>query len=106
MPAKSPESYLFDMLEAVRKIRRFTAATSCAGRDRPMSTSASVSNSNVRERQYVEFRAEFFNRFNQVNLANPISDLNAVAVPGGSSQCGDRTDHQFGIVRPDHLGHQ
>jgi hypothetical protein len=39
---------------------------------------------NVRERQYVEFRAEFFNRFNQVNLANPISDLNAVAVPGGS----------------------
>jgi hypothetical protein len=61
---------------------------------------------NVRERQYVEFRAEFFNRFNQVNLANPISDLNAVAVPGGSSQCGDRTDHQSGIVRPDHLGQQ
>jgi len=106
MPAKSPESYLFDMLEAVGKIRRFTAATSCAG---PGQTNVDFSigkQFNVRERQYVEFRAEFFNRFNQVNLANPISDLNAVAIPGGSSQCGDRTDHQSGIVRPDHLGQQ
>jgi hypothetical protein len=38
----------------------------------------------VRERNVVEFRAEFFNLMNHVNLANPISDLNAVAATGGS----------------------
>jgi hypothetical protein len=38
----------------------------------------------VRERQSLEFRAEFFNLFNHVNLANPISDLNAIAATGGS----------------------
>jgi len=32
----------------------------------------------------IEFRAEFFNLFNHVNLANPISDLNAVSSSGGS----------------------
>jgi hypothetical protein len=31
----------------------------------------------------VEFRAEFFNLFNQVNLANPISNFNAIAASGG-----------------------
>jgi hypothetical protein len=37
-----------------------------------------------RESKSVEFRAEFFNLFNQVNLANPISDLNAILPTGGS----------------------
>lgn len=32
----------------------------------------------------VEFRAEFFNLFNHPNLANPISNLNAVTSSGGS----------------------
>ena len=32
----------------------------------------------------MEFRAEFFNVFNHVNFANPISDLNAVISSGGS----------------------
>lgn len=35
------------------------------------------------ESKNLEFRAEFFNLFNQVNLANPISDLNAVLLTGG-----------------------
>jgi hypothetical protein len=38
----------------------------------------------VRERQTVELRADFFNLLNHVNLANPISDLNAVAASGGA----------------------
>jgi hypothetical protein len=38
----------------------------------------------VRESSSFEFRAEFFNLFNHVNLANPISDLNAVSSSGGS----------------------
>ena len=38
----------------------------------------------IREHQFLEFRADFFNLFNHVNLANPISDLNAVAATGGS----------------------
>lgn len=36
------------------------------------------------EKLGLEFRAEFFNFFNHVNFANPISDLNAVAGSGGS----------------------
>ncbi len=36
------------------------------------------------ERRNVEFRTEFFNLFNQVNFANPISDLNAVTASGGT----------------------
>jgi hypothetical protein len=39
----------------------------------------------VRESSSFDFRAEFFNLFNHVNLANPISDLNAVVSSGGSS---------------------
>jgi hypothetical protein len=38
----------------------------------------------IAESKNIEFRAEFFNLFNQVNLANPISDLNAVLASGGS----------------------
>jgi len=38
----------------------------------------------VRESLNVEFRAEFFNLFNQVNYANPISNLNAALGSGGS----------------------
>src|SRR5438552_11612960 len=36
------------------------------------------------EAKSVEFRAEFFNLFNHVNFANPISNLNAVSSSGGS----------------------
>jgi len=32
----------------------------------------------IRESKNIEFRAEFFNLFNQVNFANPISNLNAI----------------------------
>jgi hypothetical protein len=35
------------------------------------------------ESRNIEFRAEFFNLLNQVNLANPISNLNAVVSSGG-----------------------
>jgi hypothetical protein len=38
----------------------------------------------VTETKNFEFRAEFFNLLNQVNLANPISDFNAIAASGGS----------------------
>jgi hypothetical protein len=36
------------------------------------------------ESKNIEFRAEFFNLFNHVNFANPISNLNAVSSSGGS----------------------
>ena len=36
------------------------------------------------ESRNIEFRAEFFNLFNHVNFANPISNLNAVQSSGGS----------------------
>jgi hypothetical protein len=36
------------------------------------------------ESKNIEFRAEFFNLLNQVNFANPISNLNAVTSSGGS----------------------
>ena len=32
----------------------------------------------IHESKNIEFRAEFFNLFNQVNFANPISNLNAI----------------------------
>jgi hypothetical protein len=35
------------------------------------------------ERKNIEFRAEFFNLLNQVNLANPISNLSAIPSSGG-----------------------
>jgi Carboxypeptidase regulatory-like domain/TonB-dependent Receptor Plug Domain/TonB dependent receptor len=38
----------------------------------------------ITESKNLEFRTEFFNLFNQVNYANPISDLNAVASSGGT----------------------
>jgi hypothetical protein len=38
----------------------------------------------VTESKQMEFRAEFFNALNHVNLANPISDLNAVISSGGN----------------------
>jgi len=38
----------------------------------------------IDERRNIEFRSEFFNLFNHVNFANPISDLNAVIASGGS----------------------
>ena len=38
----------------------------------------------IGERKNIEFRTEFFNLFNHVNFANPISDLNAVASSGGT----------------------
>ena len=36
------------------------------------------------ESRNIEFRTEFFNLFNHVNFANPISNLNAFASSGGS----------------------
>src|SRR2546427_8180003 len=39
---------------------------------------------NIDETKSIEFRAEFFNLFNHVNFANPISNLNAVTSSGGS----------------------
>jgi hypothetical protein len=50
------------------------------------------------ESRNIEFRAEFFNLFNQVNLANPISDLNAVLASGGS------LDANGNIVNPGSFG--
>jgi carboxypeptidase family protein/TonB-dependent receptor-like protein len=38
----------------------------------------------LRESKNLEFRAEFFNLFNHVNFASPISNLNAVSASGGS----------------------
>src|SRR5437660_10278716 len=38
----------------------------------------------ISESKNIEFRAEFFNLFNHVNFANPISSLNAFASSGGS----------------------
>ena len=38
----------------------------------------------ISESKNVEFRVEFFNLFNHVNFANPISNLNAVQSSGGS----------------------
>ena len=38
----------------------------------------------INEQKNVEFRAEFFNLFNNVNLDNPISNLNVITSSGGS----------------------
>jgi len=38
----------------------------------------------IAESKNIEFRAEFFNLFNHVNLDNPISNLNVITSSGGS----------------------
>ena len=48
------------------------------------------------EAKSVEFRAEFFNLFNQVNLANPNSNLNAAVVNSNTGQIIDPGD--FGRI--------
>ena len=48
------------------------------------------------EAKSVEFRAEFFNLFNQVNLANPISNLNAAIVDQNTGQIANPED--FGRI--------
>jgi hypothetical protein len=53
----------------------------------------------VTESKNLEFRTEFFNLFNHVNYANPISDLNAVLASGGSL---DATNGR--IVNPGSFG--
>ena len=46
------------------------------------------------ESKNIEFRAEFFNLFNQVNFANPISNLNAAILNSNTGQ----------IIDPGHFG--
>jgi hypothetical protein len=53
----------------------------------------------IRESRNLELRAEFFNLFNHVNFANPISNLNAVTPSGGSINA---TTGQ--IIRPGDFG--
>jgi hypothetical protein len=48
------------------------------------------------ESKNVEFRAEFFNLFNQVNFANPVSNLNAATVDSSTGQIKDPGD--FGRI--------
>ena len=50
------------------------------------------------ESKNIEFRAEFFNLFNHVNFANPISNLNAFASSGGSIDANGR------IISPGDFG--
>jgi carboxypeptidase family protein/TonB-dependent receptor-like protein len=52
----------------------------------------------VTESKQMEFRVEFFNVFNHVNFANPISDLNAVISAGG------KLDPNGQIVTPGSFG--
>ncbi len=52
----------------------------------------------ISEVKNFEFRTEFFNLFNQVNLANPISDLNSVVASGGS------LDASGNIINPGAFG--
>jgi hypothetical protein len=51
------------------------------------------------ETHHIEFRSEFFNLINQVNLANPISDFNAILGSGGSI---DATTGQ--VINPGSFG--
>ena len=44
----------------------------------------------ITESKNIEFRGEFFNLFNHVNFANPISNLNAVQSSGGSIDANGR----------------
>jgi hypothetical protein len=53
----------------------------------------------IRESKNIEFRAEFFNLFNHVNFANPVSNLNAVPATSINSTgqiTGDASD--FGRI--------
>ena len=52
----------------------------------------------IRESKNLELRAEFFNLFNQVNFANPISNLNALLSSGGSIDANGR------IINPGDFG--
>ena len=54
----------------------------------------------VTESKQIAFRVEFFNVFNHVNLANPISDLNAVISSGGKLDPNGRiaTPGSFGRI--------
>jgi hypothetical protein len=51
------------------------------------------------ESKHVEFRTEFFNLFNHVNFANPISDFNAITSLGGNID-----PNTGGIIRPGDFG--
>jgi hypothetical protein len=50
------------------------------------------------ETKTVELRAEFFNLFNWVNFANPLSDFNGINSSRGSSDSGGR------VVSPGDFG--
>ena len=52
----------------------------------------------ISESKNIEVRAEFFNLFNHVNYANPISNLNAVSSSGGSIDANGR------IISPGDFG--
>lgn len=52
----------------------------------------------IRESKSLEFRMEFFNLFNQINYANPISDINSVLSSGGSFDATGR------IINPGSFG--
>lgn len=53
----------------------------------------------IGESRNIEFRAEFFNFFNRVNLANPISDFNAIRPSGGDFDANGR------VTSPGDFGH-
>jgi hypothetical protein len=53
----------------------------------------------IDESKNIEFRAEFFNLLNQVNLANPISNFNSIASSGG--RIGKKTGR---VISPGNFG--
>jgi hypothetical protein len=57
-----------------------------------------IKNFSVTERAKVEFRTDFFNLFNHVNYANPLSDFNAVTGSGGG------IDSLTGLIKPSVAG--
>ena len=50
----------------------------------------------ISDSKNIELRAEFFNLFNQVNYANPVSNLNAASVDQNTGQIIDPGD--FGRI--------
>jgi hypothetical protein len=55
----------------------------------------------IRESKSIEFRAEFFNLFNHVNFANPISNFNAVpatAIDPNTGQIRNNNPGDFGRI--------